>query len=298
MTIHVPQLIAHIGATITWSVEPRAAYVLERQVNADGFFELYEGPDTSYLDTPPAGTIVYRVKAVYPLYTFDEIEADFANWDELDSYGFMPWESEWETSDPQEVQPMAIVYYVLRDGAPIARLNAPEQWTDYASLGTHTYVVRAVDEDDNFTESNPVTLTIEVEYATIAPMKNPQNMVDLKLRRGQPPSVNQSYSVVASTQHFDGREYPVYTDSKNRDSMWMLEFTHRTITECQRLAEIVGSGDPVVYRDLYGNRLIGFANTLSQDFLRRWRGRSAQNAAIDFAMSLRAIDYREAVDYD
>lgn len=298
MTIHIPQLIAHIGATITWSVEPRATYVLERQVNADGFFELYEGPDTSYLDTPPAGTIVYRVKAVYPLYTFDEIEADFANWDELDSYGFVPQESDWATSDPQGVQPMAIIYYILRDGTPVARLDAPDRWMDYTAIGTHTYMVRAVDEDDNFTDSNPVTLTIEVEYATVAPMQNPANMAVLKLRRSQPPSVNQSYSVVASAQHFDGRVYPVYTDSKNRDSIWTLEFTHRTIAECERLMEIVRSGRPIVYRDLYGNRLIGFANTISQDFLRRWRGRSAQNAAIDFAMSLRAIDCREVVDYD
>ena len=196
------------------------------------------------------------------------------------------------------------VYYVLRDGVPVAKITqniinpVDLAWQDYMTAGTHTYVIRAVDKYDNFIDSNPITITTEIDYATVARADRPAEMVDLKLRRNEPPVISRVYGISGDLSALSGRKYPVYTDSGNRTDAWSLRFTHRSIDEYDQLLELIDAGLPIVYRDCYDNVIIGRMPIMEHEFVRRGRRMPASGVSINFATTLERVDYTEAVDYD
>ena len=193
-----------------------------------------------------------------------------------------------------EIAQAAGIFFVLRDGVPVARLEEGRAWTDYMEAGTHTYVVRGVDAWDNYADSNAVTLTIAMKHAAIAAVDSPGSIFGLRLRRGDYPTMEYAFAASAEKTQFEGRKYPVLADSGQREGVWSFAFTHCAASRHRELVALADAGSPVVYRDPFGNRLVGVIDTNSSTFARRTGGAEF----IDFALQITEIDYSEAIEYD
>lgn len=189
------------------------------------------------------------------------------------------------------------VFYVLRDGQPIAKLTSIQQWTDYLEVGTHRYVIRGVDRYDNFSDSNEVSVTISLNYATLALASSPGNYIDLIVRRNERPQVGQNYNTVYTETNYEGRDFPVFEYSGQRRNSVSLGFSTRTLAEQATLFSMISHGVPVVYRDLYDSRIVGVIPELSNSNQGRFRGQ-IHNAFIDFNVTINQCDFNEVISYD
>lgn len=189
------------------------------------------------------------------------------------------------------------VFYVLRDGSPVAKLTSIQQWTDYLEVGTHRYVIRGVDRYDNFSDSNEVSITISLNHATLALASSPGNYIDLIVRRNERPQVGQNYNMVYTETHYEGRDFPVFEYSSQRRNSVPLGFSTRTLAEQATLFSMISHGVPVVYRDLYDSRIVGVIPELANSNQGRFRGQ-AYNAFIDFNITINQCDFNEVIPYD
>jgi len=143
-------------------------------------------------------------------------------------------------------------------------------------------------------DSNAVTLTIAMKHAAIAAVDSPGSIFGLRLRRGDYPTMEYAFAASAEKTQFEGRKYPVLADSGQREGVWSFAFTHCAASRHRELVALADAGSPVVYRDPFGNRLVGVIDTNSSTFARRTGGAEF----IDFALQITEIDYSEAIEYD
>lgn len=188
------------------------------------------------------------------------------------------------------------VFYVLRDGVPVARLGSSTSWYDYLAVGTHEYIIRGVDKYDNFVDSAPATVTITVPHPVLAAVGSPSQMHHMILRRGGEPGLSKSRTISRDSVRFEGRDremrlgVPQYQDTIN------LTFTHITLNELQNLYEL--SGKTLIYRDQYNERAFGEITALNNDYIRRHIMHTKIETAVDYTAQLIQEDYEEAVPYD
>lgn len=116
--------------------------------------------------------------------------------------------------------------YVLRDGVPIQKLtNFTTAWTDYTSVGVHDYVVRGIDEYDNFSGSEKLTAKCCLLYDTLSVAANPENMLLIKSARGAKLTRKGSLSMMGEQRFFAGREQPIFEFSEHSAQQIELEFS-------------------------------------------------------------------------
>ena len=190
------------------------------------------------------------------------------------------------------------VYYVLRDDEPVAKVTGATQWQDYMAVGVHRYRIRTVDKYDNYTDSNEVTVEIIVNGSTLALSAAPADYLAQQIRRGERPGRSGTQSVLYGEQRYEGRVYPVLSDSGQRSNQKTADLTTRTKAEENRLEELVNAGQPLIYRDLYDKRIIGGVMELPSDYYLRERHRDDLNYIVDFTLSIIQCDYSEVVPYD
>lgn len=196
----------------------------------------------------------------------------------------------------EDLEPTA-VFYVLRDGIPVAKLKTERQWLDYIAVGTHRYMIRGIDRHDRVSDSNEITLTIAVRHATLALVSEPGEYAELVVRRGGRPQVAQNYSEQYTETRYEGREFPVYTYTGQRGNAMPLSFSTRTLREQSDLLALIDRGEPMVYRDLYDSRVIGVIPGLDKEFQGRFL-RHPYDAFIDFDITINQCDHSEEVEYD
>lgn len=180
--------------------------------------------------------------------------------------------------------------YILRDGIPIKKLLPEESgWTDYAALGEHTYLARAIDPDDNFADSEPVTAVSSVRYATLAPADDPEDMLQLICRRDGAPTLDTVLTPMGQSSFYAGRTLPIYEFSEHSGETLNWSYSFRSGDEMERLCDLVRRRKTVRYRDHMGEAcwcvLTGI--NISRDHISR-----------DFTLSAVRVDYVERIDYD
>lgn len=189
------------------------------------------------------------------------------------------------------------VFYVLRDGQPIAKLGNIQQWTDYMEVGTHRYVVRGVDRYSNFSDSNEITVTITLQYATLALVSSPENFISLIARREERPQMGRNCTVNFNETWYEGRTFPVYDYSGQKRNAIPLGFTTTTLQEQKILFSMISRAAPFIYRDQYDMRVVGVIPEFSSDFQGRFPGQE-KDAIIDFNITVNQVDFNEVVEYD
>lgn len=189
------------------------------------------------------------------------------------------------------------VFYLLRDGQPIARIGSARQWTDYMEIGTHRYVVRGVDRYGNFSDSNEVTVTITLKHAVLALVSNPSNFINLIWRLDGKPTMGRDFNTNFSETWYEGRTFPVYENSGQKSNSVPLAFSTLNLQDQQSLFNLISQGTAVIYRDQYDSRVVGVIPNFSNEFQGRYKGQ-AHNALINFNLTLNQADFNEVIEYD
>lgn len=188
--------------------------------------------------------------------------------------------------------PDAEKLYLLRDGIPIANVTGLTTYTDYAALGSAVYVLRAVDASDNYTDSDPVGVTVAVPLgmvAALAAVDDLNNPVALKLTRGVRRSITGSKIRAATYHHYAGREYPVARYSGHSTGSYELSVAFISALDRDRLLTLLDRRRTMLYRDKWGNR---WYVTIPDN------GYEQDRIATSITLTMHVTDYVEQIDYE
>lgn len=179
--------------------------------------------------------------------------------------------------------------YILKNNVPIKKLTMEREWLDFSGGGETTYVIRGVDADDNYSDTEQINIDIKLKNATIAPIIDLSYMLDLKFRRDNPITNTGKVDLFYDNKQFAGRTYPVVVFSQQKTENKPLEFIFRTIEEFETFKTIFDFRATVLYRNTVGECFYGAIT--SYEYNRDKYG-------IDVSFDLQKVDFVEKIDFD
>lgn len=190
-----------------------------------------------------------------------------------------------------------ITFYVMRDGVTVSNVGNELNWHDYMAVGTHKYSIRSVDQNGSIRDSNIITLTTELNCVSIALTIAPENYSLIRVRRGQTPQISRQRVNELADTRFIGKRLPEFRKTGQSTDQISFSFTTTDKEEYRALFDMLDQAEPVVYRDHYGNRIIGVVDTQPYDY--KMLNLSAKyNYIADYSLTVTASAYEEEVPYD
>ncbi len=180
----------------------------------------------------------------------------------------------------------SVYSYLLRNGVPMADVTGLVAYTDYAALGATDYILRTVDEFDNYADSLPVFVNVSVNSAIMAASDALGTMTMLKQTRGEPRRIEGSFTQNVTHLYFSGRKKPVavYPDEEFEQYALPVAFTDRA--EYNALMDLIRRQRNILYRDIWGNRWFVSVDPISND--------QDQHAA-GLVLTMTVVDYVERI---
>lgn len=180
--------------------------------------------------------------------------------------------------------------YLLRDGEPIYKFKDSETTrNDYTGVGPHTYKIRAVNIEGNFSDSDELVIETKVRYATIATAENPEYMITLKLTREKPFSMSSSIAVQHGKAFYAGRKYPVYSVSEYEEHQHSREFSFLNKSDFDKLMNLISRKKTIIYRDSTGEKIPCVLVSVNYN---------VDHISRDFSISMENVDIVERIMYD
>ena len=148
--------------------------------------------------------------------------------------------------------------YVYRDNEYIGEV-INNHFADYTgeNIREYKYFIRAVDSNDNFSDSNIKLGKCKFSGNTLASVDNPSNFVKLEYGFASMPRKINKISNSGSLNYYDGREYPVTEFSEFKSKEKIMSFTLRARQELDRLIELINSKKTLLFRDTDGENICG-----------------------------------------
>ncbi|MCI8623250.1 MAG: hypothetical protein HFG26_06245 [Provencibacterium sp.] len=156
-------------------------------------------------------------------------------------------------------------FYLLRDGAAVAKQTAALPFFDYGAAGSHRYRVRVVDASGGFCESNEVTVVSRIKSALLAPAAHPDRMLPLELSGGEPPIRQSKLRTDGQRYLFEGRQYAVLENGGQCSQSITLRGLLRE-EDYREICALFEAQEPVLYRDPYGNCMTAAIDALPAVF--------------------------------
>lgn len=188
------------------------------------------------------------------------------------------------------------IFYIYRDGIPVGKTKGGFEWNDYLEVGRHEYYVSGL-INGIAVDSNVVVIEIDMELASLALAENPGDMLDLVIRRDQPPQISRSRSDRFEEIKYIGLKYPRFRYKDGEALQISFTFTITNYESYKRLMSLLEPGDPLVYRDKYYNRIIGIIENDAIDFHSRDEDQWF-NFVADFSYTIIQCAYDEEVYFD
>ena len=176
-------------------------------------------------------------------------------------------------------------YYVLRAGTAIARTK-DSSYTDRFSNGRQEYVVRGVTAEGYCGDSAPVYTYLIIENAVLGLAEDGEPWLPLRLRRGERPAHEGSYSVQVDYVFYYGRTRPVAYTNGQRDASHDFSFTVRQQAQQQALRELLGR--IVVYKDRWGDVVTGMLGS----------AQVLHDRTCDVEFTIVETDYKQEISYE
>lgn len=176
-------------------------------------------------------------------------------------------------------------YYVLRAGTAIARTK-DSSYTDRFSNGRQEYMVRGVTAEGYYGDSAPVYTFLFIENAVLGLIEDGEPWLPLRLRRGERPTHEGSYSVQVDYVFYYGRTRPVAYTSGQRDASHDFSFTVRQQAQQQALLALLGR--IVVYKDRWGDVVTGMLGS----------AQVLHDRACDVEFTIVETDYKQENSYE
>ncbi len=128
----------------------------------------------------------------------------------------------------------------------------------------YKYFIRVIDSNDSFSDSPVKIGKCRLPCNTIAILSKPEDYVKLEYGLDGVPQKNNTFSINATMQHYDGRMYPVAEYSEFRNFEKTLSFHFDNKTNVDKLQDMINKNKTLIYRDTDGEVIIG--NVLTLDY--------------------------------
>jgi hypothetical protein len=178
--------------------------------------------------------------------------------------------------------------YLLRNGVPVAEITGLAEYDDYAAVGEAEYVVRVVDVNENYADSDPAIITVAVTGAVLAAADDPGGIIRMTQKAAGQPAVTRQKQLIGSGYHYAGREHQVFTFSEFSNEAFSPSYYYTEYGEWAALDALISRRCTVLYRDALGNRFFGVATTSNEAY---------DENKIAFTLSIQRVDYVEAIEY-
>lgn len=152
-------------------------------------------------------------------------------------------------------------YWIYRDGKCIAKTYG-NTYIDRLSIGKHTYYIKETySENDNYTDSNTVTVTLKTEYPIICDLEN-SGWIKLKLSINSVPSVQISMQQDIALVQYTGSEYPTPEVSDYKQRTYSISTAYMDIASCVQFESLLGK--VICIKDQYDNLIIGIMSSYAK----------------------------------
>lgn len=177
-----------------------------------------------------------------------------------------------------------IWHYIYRDGALIGR-TVETAFTDHLAIGLCSYTVRAVAGDD-YILSAPVTVDVACDTAVIADIDT-FDWSELPHLRDSEPVVKASATRQVTYQHYSGRRFPLAEIAEYEDETYSFEYSFLDRAEAMAVRELLGK--IVAVKTAHDECYVGVLEAMPY---------STDWAATDVAFTVRAVDYKDVIEYE
>ena len=175
-------------------------------------------------------------------------------------------------------------YYILRDGAPIARTTG-ESYMDAFSVGKHIYTIQGMTSNGYYGQSSDLHAYLQISNAVISAVDR-IDWLPLRLRRGEHPAHHESRTPDVEFAYYAGRARPEAYATPMREVSHELVFSVRTREDYARLKDL--QGRIVVYKDCWEDLIVGILGEVTAQLQR----------AVDVSFVITETDFVEAVRYN
>lgn len=169
------------------------------------------------------------------------------------------------------------LYEVLRDGKKIAETSAQVYFDDLA-IGEHTYQVRHILENGNYTLSNAENVKIYCKVPMITDAENIK-WIFLNKKTTALPVVHIVDNKEIYFMHYSGREYPVAETAGYKTRALRFSVAYGKNEDSTALEELLGK--KVCYKDPEGQFIIGILTGLNEESGRMYKEYSGTIQATD-----------------
>jgi hypothetical protein len=147
---------------------------------------------------------------------------------------------------------------VYRDNKCIGELT-DNCFIDYTGENNreYRYFIRAIDKNDNFSDSDIKTGKCRFKDNTLALADNPGEFIKLRYRFNDAPKKVNRIGNIGSLVYFDGREYPATEFTEFKEYSKTLSFSSRTKKELDDLIDLIDKKQTLLYRDIEGENIYG-----------------------------------------
>ena len=149
-----------------------------------------------------------------------------------------------------QIEEPGLINMIYRDGEYIGQTN--NLWyADFTATNNaaHSYIVRAIDENDTFNTSDPVTATLRFAGNTIAVNDNPSDYIVIKYGFNDFIQKSGEMTLRNEVNYYDGREYPVVEFSEHTQESNNIGGFVETLEELNKIKQLLKHRKPILYRD-------------------------------------------------
>lgn len=151
-------------------------------------------------------------------------------------------------------------YWIYRDGVKIAETEQP-RYVDRYAIGKAEYFVRAVYDDDNYTDSQLVQASLSVRWPMITALDG--EWIELRYTADSMPYIQSSMEQAVSLMRCSEAVYPVPERAPYRQTSYSINAAFRRGSEdARRFEELLGR--EVCVKDQYGNLIHGVVDALTK----------------------------------
>ena len=171
----------------------------------------------------------------------------------------------------------AVEALIYRDGVLIDRVRGANVYVDHTAHGRHTYRVRAVADDSNYTDSNEVHAAVPLRDSVLAAVGEWKWIKLAYSATAEPPVRTAALAPVYALNYYSGREKPVAEMSKHKSATYNVTYAV-TENQAKQLRDVLGK---IVVHKRRGEMIRGLLESVSE--ARTWWGVDAtlQIAEVD-----------------
>jgi hypothetical protein len=157
----------------------------------------------------------------------------------------------------------ALKSFVYRDNEYLGEM-LDGTYKDYTGANDkdYRYFIRVIDSNDSYADSDTKMGRCRLPSNTISLLDKPGDYVKLEYGLDGTPKKDSTFSINATTQHYDGRAYPIVEYSEFRTFEKTLSFHLDNKADVDKLKNLINQNKTLIYRDTDGEVVIGNAITL------------------------------------